>query len=346
MTVASFVIIVAGMRAATAILVPFLLSLFVAIVCTPLLFWMRRKGVPNALAVVAILVGIMTVGLLLSSFLRTSLNDFTSALPGYQASLSLKATAFLAWLKDLGLEVPDQILISDLNPSKAMTVAAGALASLSSILTNVFLILLTVVFILLEASGVPQKVQAAFGNPERPMAWMHEFTKSLNRYLAIKTLFSLLTGLAVWVWLVVLGVDYPFLWGLLAFMLNYVPSIGSIIAALPAVLLTLIQLGSSHALLACLGYLVINVTIGSVLEPKFMGRGLGLSTLVVFLSLVFWGWILGPVGMVLSVPLTMIMKIALDSTEDTRWIAVMLGPAPSGSVIPSSEKWENNENER
>ena len=116
------------------------------------------------------------------------------------------------------------------------------------------------------------------------------------------------------------------LWGLLAFLLNYVPNIGSVIAAVPAVLFAAVQLGPGAALWAAAGYLVMNVAVGSILEPRFMGRGLGLSALVVFLSLVFWGWVLGPVGMFLSVPLTMMIKIALDSHPDTHWIAVLLGP--------------------
>jgi predicted PurR-regulated permease PerM len=164
-----------------------------------------------------------------------------------------------------------------------------------------------------------------------------KFTESVNRYLALKTLFSLLTGVAIWIWLSILGVDFSLLWGLVAFLLNFVPNIGSIIAAIPAVLLALIQLGMGSALLASLGYVVVNVVVGSIIEPKFMGRGLGLSTLVVFLSLVFWGWVLGPVGMVLSVPLTMIVKIALESHEDTSWIAIILGSAPPGDTNPLAE---------
>jgi predicted PurR-regulated permease PerM len=203
--------------------------------------------------------------------------------------------------------------------------AANTLAGLSGLLTNVFMILLTVIFILLEASGFPQKLRTALGDPEESLGQFKSITESVNRYLAMKTIFSLATGVAVAIWLAILGVDFALLWGLVAFLLNYVPNIGSIIAAIPAVLLALIQLGVGPALLACLGYVVVNVVFGSILEPKFMGRGLGLSALVVFLSLVFWGWVLGPVGMVLSVPLTMIVKVALESHEDTQWIAVMLG---------------------
>jgi predicted PurR-regulated permease PerM len=148
--------------------------------------------------------------------------------------------------------------------------------------------------------------------------------EGVNRYFALKTVFSLITGITVWLWLAVLGVDFAATWGMIAFFLNFVPNIGSIIAAIPAVLLALIQLGVPSALLACLGYALVNIVVGNILEPKFMGRGLGLSTLVVFISLVFWGWVLGPIGMLLSIPLTMIVKIALATDEDTRWISTLL----------------------
>jgi AI-2 transport protein TqsA len=157
-------------------------------------------------------------------------------------------------------------------------------------------------FILLEASSFPQKIQAAFPDPEKTVGQFRTFVESVNRYLAIKSVFSLATGIGVWLWLSVLGVDFAPTWGMVAFFLNFVPNIGSIIAAIPAVLLALIQLGVPSALLAILGYAVVNVVFGNILEPRFMGAGVGLSTLVVFISLIFWGWVLGTIGMVLSVP--------------------------------------------
>ena len=322
---ASFVIVVAGMRAASSILVPFLLSMFIAIICAPPLFWLQRKGVPNALAVLSILIGIIVLGLLLAAFIGTSVNQFSEALPVYEKRLVEMRGAFASWVGSLGLEIPNQVLTEYFDPGKAMKMAANALAGLSGLLTNAFMILLTVIFILLEASGFPQKLRTALGDPEESLGQFRSITESVNRYLAMKTLFSLATGVSVSIYLAILGVDFALLWGLVAFLLNYVPNIGSIIAAIPAILLALIQLGVGPALLTCLGYVVVNVVFGSILEPKFMGRRLGLSTLVVFLSLVFWGWVLGPVGMVLSVPLTMIVKLALESNEDTQWIAVMLG---------------------
>jgi predicted PurR-regulated permease PerM len=136
----------------------------------------------------------------------------------------------------------------------------------------------------------------------------------------------------------VLGVDHFLLWSVLAFLLNYIPNIGSMIAAVPAVLLALVQLGAPTAGLVALGYVLSNAIMGNVIEPKYMGRGLGLSTLVVFLSLIFWGWLLGTVGMLLSVPLTMIVKIALESSQDTRWVALLLASDDEDGLLPLDEE--------
>ena len=322
LSAACLVVIVAGMRAASTIIVPFLLSIFIAVICSPALFWMQRKRIPNALAVLMILIGIAAVGSLLVVIIGTSLNGFASSLPVYQVRLTEKTSALVSWLGGLGFEISSAMLSDYFNPAKIMRLVANALSGLQGVLTNVFLILLTVLFILLEASGFHKKLYAALKKPEESIGSLGKFTANLNRYLAIKTLMSIVTGLAIWIWLAILGVDYPALWGLLAFLLNYVPNIGSIIAAIPAVLLAFIQLGTTSALLTCLGYAVVNVIIGNIIEPRVMGHRLGLSTLVVFLSLVFWGWVLGPVGMILSIPLTMIVKIALTS------MAQFIGAAP------------------
>ncbi len=144
--------------------------------------------------------------------------------------------------------------------------------------------------------------------------------------MSMKTIISMVTGVLIAVAMWLIGLDNPVLWGVLAFMLNFVPNIGSIIAAVPAVLLALVQLGFASALLVAAVYVAVNVMIGSIIEPKYMGKGLGLSTLVVFVSLVFWGWVLGPVGMLLSVPLTITVKLALDSKPETQWLGHLLGP--------------------
>jgi len=322
---ASFIIVVAGMKAASSILVPFFLAVFIAVICTPPLFWLQRKGVPKILALTIILVAILIVGLLFGALIGPSLNDFLISLPDYQEQLSTHIETLISWLREKGVNIPAGEVPRTLNPGWVMILAGGIFAALSSVLTNAFLILLTVVFILLEAADLPKKLRIVLKNPERSLSTIEKFSQSAKRYLVIKTLISAATGLAIWLWLLILGVDYPVLWGTLAFLLNYVPNIGSIIAALPAILLALVQLGVGSALLTTLGFLVVNVVIGNILEPKLTGKGMSLSTLVVFLSLVFWGWILGPIGMILSVPMTSLVAIALQSYEETRGLAFMLG---------------------
>ncbi len=325
MTAACFVIIIAGMKAAADILIPFFLAVFIAIIFTPPLFWMQRKKVPTFIAIILIIAFMVAIGYLLARFVGGSINDFTNALPEYRKMLIAKSASLQNWLNRLGIEVTDKMLQTHLNPGVAMQMAGKTLTALGSVLTNALLILLTVIFILLEAAGFPDKIRAALKAPEKSLSNFGQFTESVNRYLALKSFLSLLTGTLVWLWLTVLGVDYALLWGLVAFLFNYIPNIGSIIAAVPAVLLALVQFGLLHTVLTAAGYLAINTAIGNLIEPRMMGGRLGLSTLVVFLSLVFWGWVLGPVGMLLSVPLTMILKIALASNDETRWLSIMLG---------------------
>jgi predicted PurR-regulated permease PerM len=194
---------------------------------------------------------------------------------------------------------------------------------------------------LFEAASFPRRLHIALADPEMKMSQIDRFIRSVNSYLAIKTVVSVFTGLFVGVWLYVLGVDHFELWAVFAFLFNYIPNIGSIIAAIPAVLMAFVQFGVGEAGLAALGFLLVNTVMGNVIEPRFMGRGLGLSTLVVFLSLIFWGWLLGSVGMLLSVPLTMIVKIALESREETRWFAILLSsddePSLEAMVEPPSK---------
>jgi predicted PurR-regulated permease PerM len=327
---AGFIIVVAGMKAASSILVPFFLAMFIAVICAPPLFWLQRKGVPKVIALVLILVAILFVGVLFGALIGPPLDRFLRSLPGYQEQLWTHIGTLIGWLHEKGVNIPADEVPRTFNPGWVMSLAGGMFSALSSVLTNAFLILLTVVFILLEAADVPKKLQMVLKNPERSLSTIDKFSQNAKRYLVIKTLLSAAVGLVIWLWLLILGVDYPVLWGTLSFLLNYVPTIGAILAALPVALLALVQLGVGSALLTVLGFVVVHIILGNIIEPKLTGQGLSLSTLVVFLSLVFWGWVLGPVGMILSVPMTSLVKIALESYEETRGLAFMLG---SGTEI-------------
>ncbi|EKE76150.1 AI-2E family transporter [Gallaecimonas xiamenensis] len=322
---AALVIVLAGIKLSADMLVPFLLSAFIAITCNPLVNWLARFKVPRALAVVLIIALIVLLGLMLTGLVGSSLNQFSANIPEYRARLLTQFSWVTDHLAQYNINLDRQQLQTILDPGAAMSMAANTLSSLGGLLTNFFLILLTVVFMLFEAKSLSEKVHMASGGAEHIYLALDRFFRSVNHYLAIKTLVSLCTGALIWLWLWVLGVDFPLLWGVLAFLLNYIPNIGSIIAAIPAVLLALLQLGLGHAGLTALGFLLVNTLMGNGVEPRLMGRGLGLSTLVVFLSLVFWGWLLGTVGMLLSVPLTMIIKIALESNPKSAHLAILLG---------------------
>jgi predicted PurR-regulated permease PerM len=336
MVIAAIVIIIAGMREASAILVPLLLAVFIAVIGGPPAFWLKRKGVPSSLAVLAVVLVMLGIGIGMGAVLSTSLNGFYGQMDSYKASLNQQMDTLFIWLKGMGIHLDWDLLKEVVNPAEAMQLVATLLAGFGGVLTNAFLITLTVVFILLEASGFPAKLRAAMKDPKASFPAFEQFTHAVKSYLVIKTVVSLATGVAAALWVFLLGLDFPLLWGLLAFLFNYVPTIGSIVAAVPAMLLALVQLGPFPALLVAVGYLCINFAFGSVIEPRFMGRGLGLSTLVVFLSLVFWGWVLGPVGMLLSVPLTVTAKIGLGSSEETRWLAILLGSEKSAKPAMAS----------
>lgn len=326
LNLAAVMVVIAGVRVAAELLIPFLLAIFIAVVCAPSVFWLQRQRLPRWLAVMLVVLILWALVLGMATLLGTSINSFTRAMPDYQASLELEFARLLEWLRGMGLKVPTESIQEQIDPGAAMRLARGVLTSLGGVLTNTFLIMVTVIFILLEAAGFPNKLHAAFGNSEPTLAAFGTFASGINKYLVIKTLMSLVTGVGVWILLTWVGVDFPVLWGLLAFLLNYIPTIGSIIAAVPAVLLALIQFGGTQGAVVAIGYLAINISIANFIEPQMMGRGVGLSTLVVFLSLVFWGWVFGPIGMLLSVPLTMTAKIALGTSERSRWLAIMLGP--------------------
>lgn len=329
-TISAFVIVVAGINSAKVILVPFLLSAFIAIICAPPLFWMQNKGLPKWLSLLIVILSVFFIGLLMASLVGSSVKDFSTNLSFYESRLKEKTVVIIAWINKTGLETSGFELANIFDPGAAMKLTAALLNALGNALANAFLILMTVIFILLEASSFPEKLIKILGGHDTSLDRFEKFAGNVKQYMIIKTIVSLGTGVLVSLFLLLIGVDYPLLWGLLAFAMNYVPNIGSIIAAVPAALLAVIQLNFFSALLVAAGYFIINLVMGSIIEPRFMGRELGLSTLVVFLSLIFWGWILGPVGMLLSVPLTITVKIALDSRVDTKWIAILLGPETDG----------------
>ena len=322
---ASLVVVIAGLRAAAGIIVPFLISVFIAIISLPLQNWLIARKIPRSLAVLSTLVADILVLVALGFLVGTSVQGFAEKWPDYQSKLIAGIKFLIGWLNAHGASISSDSIVSIFKSGIALDIAKGAFGSVFSLLQNFVLVFLTILFVLSEAAGFTAKLERAIGHPMPKTARLDKIKRDIQQYLVVKTIVSLATGLLVGGMLALLGLDFPILWGLLAFLFNYVPSLGSIIAAVPPILLAFIQLGSGRALGVVAVFVAINLLVGNLVEPSLMGRRLGLSALVVFLSLVFWGWVWGPVGMILSVPLTMIIKIMLENTQDLRWIAVMLG---------------------
>jgi predicted PurR-regulated permease PerM len=335
---AALVIIIYGINQAQSVVALFLVSVFLTLIGTPPVLWLERKRVPSFIAVMIVVAGMIALLLIIGGVVGASLSTFSDGLPLYQKRLHEQVLALKALLASQNIVITDKALLEYLNPGAVMSLTSGLLTGVGSALSNIVLILLTVTFILLEASSFPIKLRSVLGDPQRAFPQVTKFVNDIRRYMVIKTIISLTAGVIVGLWLFALGVDFPVLWGFLAFLLHYIPNLGQVMAAIPAVLMALIQLGVGPAALAAAGYLVVGFTLGNLVEPRLMGRKLGLSTLVVFLSLIFWGSLLGPIGVVLCIPFTMTLKFAFESSKSTRWIAILLGSEKSTESFPPVSK--------
>ncbi len=337
LTCAALIVVFAGLKVAGEILVPFLFSLVLAVLAQPLVRRLSRWGLPTIASVLVTVLLLVFGGLALAGLLGGSLAAFTGELPQYRSGFQSLADSFLAFLERVGLLRGDadlrEAVANAVNPAVAVDFVGGLVGGLIGLLSNSVLVILTLIFLLLEAQDLPPKIAKVL-SPETATNLIGAGAK-VQQYLGLKTAVSLFTGILLGVWTSVVGLEHPVLWGLMAFLFNFVPAIGSILAAVPPVLLAWVGLGGGSALLVGLGFLVVNMGVGNFLEPRLMGRSLGLSPLVVFLSLLFWGWIFGPAGMLLSVPLTVIAKILLESNPNLRNIAILLGSAKE--VQSSSE---------
>jgi predicted PurR-regulated permease PerM len=336
---AALVILTWGAYQARSVLVSLLVSIFFAILGTPPLLWLQRRRVPTLLGVLLVVSAMVLILLLAAAIVGASLTSFSSELPGYQERLHALVVALQAWLSAHGVKGLEKALMGVFNPGALMGWTATLLTELGLALSNILLVLLTIAFILLEVDTYPGKLRAVLGSPRQGFPQVTTFVGEIEHYVLIKTGISLATGVLVGGWLAILGVDFAVLWGFIAFLLNYVPSVGSTVAAIPAVLLALVQLGPGRAALAAGGYMTVNFILDNVIETRLMGRRLHLSTLVVFLSLIVWGGLLGPVGMVLCIPLTMTLKFACEQGAGTRWIAALLAPGvPNPPHRPASRE--------
>jgi predicted PurR-regulated permease PerM len=337
---ASLVVVLAGARYASSLLEPLFLALFLAIICGSPISSLKSRGLPAWMASSIVGTVALTVVVLLAILLGRTAGAFHDELPNYQAQFNELLASWISWLAERSVELDTDAIAGILDPASALGFFGGFLSGLGDVLGNFVLILFTVVFILADAPSFPGKLASGENrNYHRHLTAFQDLAQAMNSYIATKALVSAVTGILIWLGLLLLEVKFAALWGFLAFLLNFIPNIGSTVAAVPAVLLSFLEMnllltGSIIAL-----YLMVNILIGNLIEPRWMGQRVGLSTLAVFLSLVFWGWMFGPVGMFLSVPLTMLLKYLAMQNNDTVWISVLLSNSPGeaqGATEPAT----------
>ena len=320
---ASIVVVLAGIKSAAPLIVPFLLSLFLAIILSPLYNYFCKKGLKSIFSLTIVLSLFLVVIGAVIKLLGSSVEDFITNISFYEKQLSLHLDSLESLLSYIGVEISLDNFSGFLHSKQMLLFTTNLIQSLGTMVTSSFVILLTLIFMILESRAFFSKV-VYISKGSNSVVHLEEIVKKIQDYMVLKSMISFFTGIIIWIALSLVGTEYAFLWAVMAFMFNFIPNIGSIIAAVPAVLLTLVQLGFFYSFVVASIYFVVNIVIGSIIEPRIMGNGFGLSTLVVFLSLLFWGWLLGAVGMLLSIPLTIMLKIILDSDSNTRWLGIIL----------------------
>ena len=342
-TIAALIIIIAGMIYAKSIITPLLLALFISIICEQPVSWLEKKRVPRWLALIIVILGMIFLFSGFAFLIGGTVSSFSGNLSKYESSLTTTRDSFIQFLDEKGIKVPKDQLFNIVQPAKILEFTANALNKLLNMMGNTFLIFLIILFTLMEFGSFSVKVKAILVGSDRSISYFSAILKNIRHYLGIKTFICLLTGIFIYIALLIIGVDYPLLWALIAGLMNYIPNIGSIIAAVPAVIFALVQLGLGGAVWTLVSFMLVNNVLGNFVEPRIMGKGLGLSPLVVFLSLLFWGFIFGPVGMFLSVPFTMTIKIVLEQNDKTKWLAILLGtPDEAKTYLQQKNRLKNN----
>lgn len=336
LSLAAGIVVVAGLKLAAPVLVPVAFALFLAILAMPLLRWLVARRWPTFLAVFVTMLVLAGVAALFVLLFLGSVDELREVGPHYYAQLNDRISYTVEWWQAKGISILDWVPAKWRQPETLGELAGGTVKGLLHLFSQTMLVLLTLVFILFEAVAVPRKLERLPARLRAPLSGLGAVSRELQRYLLIKTMMAAVIAIAVGLWVALLGVDFPVLCALVAFACHFIPNIGAILAAAPAMLFAFIQFDPIQAIAVGVGYLVIGTLLGNLAEPALLGRRLGLSTLVVFLSLIFWGWLWGPVGMLLSVPLTVTIKILLERSVSWGWVAILLDSGESATAAGSA----------
>lgn len=339
LTLASATVILAGMRAAAPVIGPVAIALLITIAWSPASRWLQRKGWPP---MVASLTGIVVGGLaiaLLVLLVWSSLLQLQENLPEYEPRVAALRETVNGLLSRLPFDTSNLLDAEALQPDRIVGYALRFVGGITSTAGNLAVLVLIMAFLMIEGVRYPQKLRDAFRASAASVERLDKFVQSMRSYVVLNTVFGLMAGAANTVLLLILGVDLAVLWGVLSFLLSFLPNIGFVLALAPPALLALLQFGIVRALMVVAGFTLLNFVIDNVIKPRFFGESLDLSPAVVVISLVFWGWLLGPVGALLAVPLSISARLLVESHEESRWIGHLLsdrGPASGSAAEPEA----------
>ena len=343
--VTSISILFVIMKYASGLLAPFFISIAFAIVLSPLLTALQKRRIPKIISLILIIFLSSIPTLVLGGYMASEAQEFATNFHTMKTEFESTLAKTILKLQNFGLSVNQSDIEAIFAKSNLTEIVKNLASQTSTQFSNIFLILFTVAFMLMESQYIHHKVQKILSKSKIELEDGMRIIAKINTYFIIKVKTSLVTALWVLAVLWFYDIDYFYLWAALAFFLNFIPVVGSILAAVPPVILALMEQGMMTALWVALWYVTINMVIGNILEPRIMGKGLGLSALVIFLSMTLWGWVLGPTGMILSVPLTMAMQFLFAQYKETEWIALMLSdygetPMQEGAIKENPIKKE------
>ncbi len=326
-TLAAAVVLFAGVQAASPVLGPLLLSVYLTLILGTLLHWFEKKGLSTRSALLLTLIIFFAIIAVFMVMIAGSFVQAMSDLPEYLEKLESSLELASPFLVSIGID-PAVLTFENLIQTFSAEIH-GLISNLGEIASPLLMVFLTTLFLLFEAKGFSHKLQIIIG--ELRPGDIHRFIALAQKnvdYLVIRTGVNLVTGIGTAVILSLLGVKYAIFWGFLAFLLGFIPNIGFWIALIPPMLLAWFDLGPLHAFLVLAGCVLMDLLSEYLIFPRIAARGLELSPAVVFISLFFWGWILGGIGVLLAVPLTLCVQMVCELFDETRWIGFLLGPQP------------------
>jgi predicted PurR-regulated permease PerM len=325
---ASFVVVVFGMREAAAIITPIIIAFIVAILFTPLQSWLIEKRVPHWLSMILVMLIILLVVSAMVSITVVSITQFINRIPEYSDSLEGLLDNGLVLLEMLPIDTTSLLNFEMFDMSQIINVSGSILGGLADTFSNWFVLILLIAMMLIDFAYLPQKFKMMFKDNQQIMAFS-DLIISIRRYLSITTSTGLVIGMLNAVLLMIIGVDFAVLWGILGFLMNFIPSVGIIISIIPPTILALLEFGWQSALVCALGLIVVNFVIENVVKPRIMEEDLNISPLFVLISLTLWTYVLGAVGTILAVPLTLIAtKMLLEVSHETQWLAILITANP------------------